>query len=268
MSDSKILNHPDKEAILEKLLAGISPRKISEWLDEKYTSEEDKRYRITAKPIGDFRKKYLNLDREAVRILKQQRQRKELGLPHNANAASFIDRQDEDEVTHALRVKENLLQSPTYQDRLKQISEATLDGPRLIKELVTLLQSRLEVYYNEVASKSINGDSLKADKQLAEYAALVKDLVKDAKKIDDDYNAQPDEGVIQLNVVHEQVGIIRDTVKELLQEFAPELALEFVDRLNKRLTNLKYEAPKSPNILEHVEKLNQRIKEFQEDNHG
>jgi len=164
-----------------------------------------------------------------------------------------------------LRVKETLLQSPTYREKLKDITEATLDGPRLIKELVTLIQSRLEVYFNAIASGTSVGDTIRSDKQFAEYVSLMKDLVKDAKKIDDDYNSQPDSGQVNLNIVHEQVGMIRDTVKDLLNEFAPELALEFMDRLNKRMSGLKYEPPRAPDILEHVEKLNRRIKEMQED---
>ena len=264
MSDSKILNHPDREEIIQKLLQGVSPNKVHDWLNEKYTEEADKQHHITVKTISDFRKKYLNLNRDAVRLLKKERQKKELGLPHNANAGSFIEKPGESEEEHALRVKQTLLQVQTYRDKLKDATDAALDGPRLIRQLVALLESRLEVYFNEIASASTAGETLKTDKMFAEYVNLMKDLIKDAKKIEEDYNAQPDEGVVQLNVVHEQVGMIRDIVKELLAEFAPELALEFMDRLNKRMTAAKYEPPRPPDILEKVEKLNQKIKEIQE----
>jgi len=261
----KILNHPDREEIIQKLVTGLSPNKISDWLEEKYPADEDKRFRLTAKALSDFRTRHLQISRDAARYLKQERKKKELGLPHNANAGSFLDKDGETEEEHELRVKETLLQSPTYREKLKDITEATLDGPRLIKELVTLIQSRLEVYFNEIASGSAIGETIKADKQFAEYVSLMKDLVKDAKKIEDDYNAQPDQGHVQLNIVHEQVGIIRDTVKDLLNEFDPNLALEFMDRLNRRMTTLKYEPPKEPDILEHVERLNRQIKKIKND---
>ena len=262
MADGKILNHPDREEIIQKLVSGISPNKVNDWLNEKYSKEEDKHLRITVKAISDFRTRYLNLTRDAVRLLKKERQKKELGLPHNANAGSFLERTGETEEEHELRVKETLLQSPTYREKLKNITEAALDGPRLIKELVSLIQARLEVYFNAVASGTTVGDTLKADKQFAEYVSLMKDLVKDAKKIEDDYTAQPESGQVQLNVVHEQVGLIRDTVKDLLNEFDPTLALEFMDRLNRRMATLKYEPPKEPDILGHVERLNRRINEI------
>lgn len=262
MADGKILNHPDREEIIQKLVSGLSPNKVCDWLNEKYFTEEDKYLRITVKAISDFRSRYLNLNREAVRLLKKERQKKELGLPHNANAGSFLERTDETEEEHEIRVKETLFQSPTYREKLKEITEATLDGPRLIKELVALIQSRLEVYFNEIASGSTIGNTIKADKQFAEYVSLMKDLVKDAKKIEEDYNSQPEAGQVHLNVVHEQIGIIRDIVKDLLAEFSPDLALEFTDRLNKKLTTVKYEPPRTPDILEHVERLNQRIREI------
>jgi len=84
MADGKILNHPDREEIIQKLVAGFSPNKVHDWLNEKYSAEEDRNNRITIKAISDFRSRYLNLNREAVRILKKERQKKELGLPHNA----------------------------------------------------------------------------------------------------------------------------------------------------------------------------------------
>lgn len=264
--NGKILNHPDREEIIQKLVTGISPNNVSKWLEEKYFTEEDKKFRLTAKALSDFRSRYLNLTRDAVRLLKKERQKKELGLPHNANAGSFLERTGETEEEHELRVKDTLLQSPTYREKLKDITEAALDGPRLIKELVTLIQSRLEVYFNEIASGSKIGETIKADKQFAEYVSLMKDLVKDAKKIEDDYTSQPDQGHVQLNVVHEQVGLIRDTVKDLLNEFDPNLALEFMDRLNRKMTTLKYEPPREPDILEHVERLNRQIKKIKDEN--
>lgn len=261
--NGKILNHPDREEIIHKLISAISPNKICSWLEEKYTTEEDKKFRLTPKALSDFRSRYLNLDRDAVRLLKKERHKKELGLPHNANAGSFLDRTGETEDEHELRVKETLLQSPTYRDKLKDINEAALDGPRLIKELVTLIQSRIEKYFNEVASNQQT--TIKEDKVLIDMISLMKDLVKESKKIEDEYNSQPDAGTVQLNVVQEQVGLIRDTVKDLLAEYNPDFALEFMDRLTRKMTNLRYEAPRAPNILEQVEKLNRKIQEIKND---
>ncbi len=265
MADGKILNHPDREEIIQKLLSGVSPNKVHDWLNEKYTSEEEKQHHITVKAISDFRKNHLNLDREAARLLKKERQKKELGLPYNANASAFIEKIDEDEEGRALRVKDTLLNSPTYREKLKDITDAHLDAPRLIKEMQMLLQSRIETYYNAIASAPSVGDTLKADKMFVDYVRLATDVLKDSKKVWDDYNTTPDEGTVDLNVVHEMVGFVRQTVEDMFAEIGPDLALEFMDRLNKRMTNLKYEIPKPPDILERVEKLNEQIRHMRGD---
>lgn len=264
MADGKILNHPDKETIIKKLCDGVSPNLVLKWLQEKYP--EDKQYHITIATLSNFRKDYLNLNREAVRILKKERQKRELNLPYNPNISAFIERTNESEEEHALRVKNTLFQSATYRDKLKEITDAHIDAPKLIKELHTLLNSRIEVYYNEVASKEKM--DVKEDRMFLDYIRLATEVAKDFKKVWSDYNSQPDEGTINLNVVHEQVGIIREVVKDLLAEFSPELALEFMDKLNAKLSNLKYEVRSPPDIKERVERLNQRIKDIQEKSGG
>ncbi len=261
MHDSKILNHPDREELIQKLVAGTSPNNIRLWLIEKYP--DDKEMQLAVSSISDFRKNYLNLDREAMRLLKREQQKKYANLPHNPNAGSFLELPDESEKEHYLRVKNTLLSSPTYQEKLKEITTAHLDAPRLMKELHLLLQSRIEVYYNEIASATTVGDTLKADKMFAEYVRLATDVLKDSKKVWDDYNSEPDEGTIDLNIVHEMIGVVRDTVKESMNDFAPELALEFMDRLNARLSTLKYHIPKSPeSILNKVGEINKKIRDI------
>lgn len=263
MTENKILNHPDREEIIQKLLAGISPNVICDWLLARYP--DDKKHQITALTISRFRTDYLNLNRDAARHLRAEKARKNAGLPNDANRGTFLNNPGESKESRALRVKESLVNnSPTYREKLKEVKDAHLDTPKLMKELHFLLQSRIETYYNEVAIRSNDGLNIKEDKMLLEYVRLATDVLKDSQKVWDDYNKQPDEGNVDLNVVHEQVGIIRDTIKDLLAEFAPELALEFMDRLNKRMTTLKYEAQKPPDILERVERLNKRIKEFQD----
>ena len=166
-----------------------------------------------------------------------------------------------------MRVRETLMQSPTYQERLNKVKDAHLDTPKLLKELQTLLSSRIEVYYNKIASGTPE-DTFKADKVFLDYVKQATDLLKDFKKVSDDYNMQTSEGNVDLNIVQEQVGIVRDTVRDLLAEIEPALALEFMDKLNVRMSSLKYEMKKTPDIMEQVEKLNERIRKIQEESGG
>lgn len=262
MSESKILNHPDREEIIQRLVSGESPNSIRTWLQKRYPEKSTNH--ISVATISLFRKSYLDIDRDSIRLLRHEKKKQAAGLPHNVNAGSFTGLINESEQQRSLRVKDALLQSPTYRDKLREITDAQLDAPKLMKELHMLLSSRIEVYYNEIATNAKNGLNVKEDKMFLEYVKLATDVLKDNKKVWDDYNKQPDEGTVDLDIVHEQVGIIRETVKDLLKEFDPSLALEFMDRLNARMSSLKYEAQKSPDILERMEKLNQRIRDIQE----
>lgn len=262
MQEKKILNHPDREEIIKRLLDLESVQSISKWLQAKHPENKDNQ--IAFATLAIFRKEYLNMDSESIRLLRKERQKQKMGLTFNPNTAAFTEKSNESQELHALRVKDTLLNSPTYRERLKTITDARLDAPRLVKELHTLLSARLESYYNEISLSPTVSDSLKTDKMFAEYVRLVFDLLKDSKKITDDHSTAVDEGTVNLNIVHEQIGMVRDIVKELLAEIDPGLALEFMDRLKARLDNAQYVSKKTPNIIDQVNKLNNKIKKMQE----
>src|ERR1035437_10296456 len=113
--DSKILNHPDREEIIQRLLNGMSPTVVHKWLLSKYPDE--KQNHITVAAINKFRIRYLDINKEAARFLKKERQKQALGLPSNPNLSAFVERPFENEKAHAIRVKDTLLNSPTYRDK-------------------------------------------------------------------------------------------------------------------------------------------------------
>ena len=264
---SKILNSPLREEIIAKLIAGISPNKVHEWIKIQYPNDPSQH--ITVATLSSFRKNYLNIDRDAARVIKEERKKKKLGLPHNENVGSFMEKPGEDTTSksYVMKVRENLLQSPTYKERLREIADAQLDAPRKMMELHKLLESRIEVYYNTVSSNPTPEETLKADKMLVDFMRLATDVLKDSKKVWNDYNAQPDEGTVDLNVVNEQIDLVRETVVDMFKELDPAMALEFVDRLNKKIAALEYKPVRAPEVLNRVEKLTQQIEEIKERSH-
>lgn len=55
-----ILDHPDKDEIIAKLVSGVSVADIHEWLDSKYESVGEKKFALSVKVIGSFQKDYLD----------------------------------------------------------------------------------------------------------------------------------------------------------------------------------------------------------------
>src|ERR1700686_5284326 len=56
----KILDHPDREEIISKLIIGISPADISEWLKAKYTNVNEKSLLISENILKSFQTNYLD----------------------------------------------------------------------------------------------------------------------------------------------------------------------------------------------------------------
>jgi hypothetical protein len=257
MAFQRVANHPDREEIIKQLLAGSSAKEVSQWLTEKYPDSDE--HHLAHTVLQHFRKTYLDLDRSTINALRREKKKKELGLPNNPNVSAFIDKGDWTEEERNQNIAKVLMSSPTYQQKLKESIGAALDGPMLLKQLTSLLQARLEVYFNEIASGTTVGDTLKADKMFAEYVSLFKDVVKDYKKVEQDYNSVPDEGTIDLDVVHKMIGVVRDTVKEMFGQIDANLALEFTDRLHTNLSVMRYEIPKTPNLVEKAERMVKQI---------
>src|SRR5271167_1990115 len=57
----KILDHPDKDEIIAKLVLDISPKDIYEWLASKYTNVSETKFVIGEKSIKTFKDNYLDV---------------------------------------------------------------------------------------------------------------------------------------------------------------------------------------------------------------
>ena len=57
----KILDHPDLEEIISKLLIGISSKDIHSWLKSKYTNVSESKFVISEKALISFQDNYLDL---------------------------------------------------------------------------------------------------------------------------------------------------------------------------------------------------------------
>lgn len=262
----KVLNHPDLNELIERLTSGESANLISDWLTKKYPDCPE--YQITNNTLADFRKDYLHIDRTAARLLKREQKKKDMGLPYTTDVNELIKnnqrpKKKERGLPEPIKVQNSLLKQPSYQEKLKEIMDTQLDAPRMLKEVLTLVQSRVEVYYNELATASSVADTLRADRMFLEYLRLATDVFKDWKKFNDEWNKVPDEGNVDLNVVHEQVGMLRDAIMDVLQKQNPEFVLEVVDAINKRVAALEYKPQQVPDLMTRVEQMTEHIKEIQ-----
>ena len=203
----KVLNHPDKEELIRKLLEGDSVKEVEGWLKEKYPRR--KRLHVSYMTLQKFRAEHLNLKGDVLDDIKNRRHE--------------IDKESIDAETKMV-----IHNSSAYQQKIDQIASNKLDVSKRLLEMDSLINSRLEFYYNLLE----NGGTLKEDKIFIEYINTMKGLMQDWKKYVEGVADKRVEHNININVVNEQARILKETVIEVLSEISPDLITVFVERLD------------------------------------
>lgn len=213
---NKVVKHPDRELIIKKLLDGESVKSVDAWLKSKYPKKS--RYHISYVTLQKFRKENLDLHGSVLDAVK--------------NARADADKEANDQLTRNI-----IAQSDSYQKKINEIADVELDVSRKLREMDALVTSRLEFYYDSLASG--NGD-IKHDKVFLEYLNMYKGILQDWKKYIDGVADKTIEHNININVVNEQVNIIKSIVFEVLQELDPALIPIFLEKVNSRMLGLEH----------------------------
>ena len=212
----KILNHPDKEEVIKKLLEGDSVKEVERWLKEKYP--RTRRLHISYMTLQKFRGEHLNLKGEVLDDIKNRR--------------GEIDK----EATEA-EARMIIKASSSYQQKIEEIATSELDVAKRLLELDSLINSRIEYYYNLLQE----GGSLREDKIFIEYINTMKTLMQDWKKYIEGVADKKIEHNINISVVNEQARVLKEAVLEVLQELSPNLIPIFVDKLDIKTKQLNGE---------------------------
>ncbi len=228
---SNIVDHPDRDEIISKLLTGTTPKDISNWLKLKYPKE--KHLHITIKLLKEFsNSQYTDYYSQYKKDLATTKQ----GGKLNKNLASAVHN------------------NKTYQERINEVAAKgveELDVAEMMKNsLIAMTERAIQVF-----------DRIQENPRVTKHDyALIKwfDLVFNAlEKYDRKVNEAPDQIIqhnITMQVMDESLIIIQDTIREVLSEMDPELALEVTEKLTNRLAKLK--PPAEP-----VDNIDKRLKE-------
>lgn len=210
---AKILNHPDKERIIEKLLSGESVKEVESWLEKKYP--RSKRLHISYMTLQKFRSENLNIKGDVLEDIK--------------NKKTEIDKKNLE-----IETKMIVQSSNAYQKKIDEIASSELDVTRRLLEMDRLVNSRIEYYFNLLET----GGSIREDRIFLEYVNTMKSLMQDWKKYIEGVADKKIEHNININVVNEHARILKETILEILREMDPKLIAVFVDRLNYRMKQL------------------------------
>jgi hypothetical protein len=142
-------------------------------------------------------------------------------------------------------VKMALSGSSHYKDMIEEIASGELDVARRFLELDKVMTSRVEYYYNLLQS----GGTVKEDRVFLEYINSLRSLMQDWKKYIEGVADKKIEHNVNLNVINDQALILKEVIYEVLEEMSPDLIPIFIDRMNKKISNVSYDSEEYKSYL-------------------
>ena len=214
----KILEHPDKDEIISKLVIGISSKDIHDWLKAKYTNVSESKFVIAEKSIKAFQDNYLdiyNLIQEDISKSKQA-----------------ITTSTEEQLS--LSVQNN----STYKSKMLELAGKEIDVRKIISNLCVAIETRLAQVFDEIQEDPRNINT-RVDRLLIEYADTLGNILEKYYK----FTESPADQIIQhnvtLQVVDQHISIFNDVIKDVLSQMDLETSLYFMEVFNQKMEKLK-----------------------------
>ena len=208
----KIINHPDKDEIIEKLIAGDSVRQVSQWLKQKYPST--KKNEISFVSLQSFRKNYLNLEKDVLKDL--QKERKQFQIQKREEGR-------QDQVSYV----------QTYQAGLNNyVQESLIDYNA---EMLTMLKKvkdgidHLDILNDEKGSH-LNHQAISA--YLKDYKSL---LELHHKMLEDQKKTEGDKLEEDYELLTKRMDLLIESVKEAFVQTNPEGLTVFIQLVKEKM---------------------------------
>lgn len=234
MDFSNLLEHPDKEEIISKLLGGTDPKEVFQWLKVKYPEKKQSHLRLTLKLLQEFTKS------QYVDAYKQYK-----------DDINNIKSGSSDKINK--KISATLLNNKTYHERLNEIADKELNIRKILVGTIMMIQDRAIQIFDKIQE---NPEAITK----AEYALIkwIEQLLSSVEKYEKLINQAPDQ-IIQHNFtiqyVDQQAAVFQEVIRELLAEMDPEISMKFMEKLSVKLSRLKPPTPDQPLTLD------QRVKE-------
>jgi hypothetical protein len=224
---SKLLDHPDNEAIVSKLVTGEPVKDVAEWLKIKYDRPEQSHLRLPTTLLKQF-------------------------LDSNLDLYSTM-RVDLDQVksgTINRKVAASLKNNKTYQERLAEVAGNEIDIKNTLQNIVNIIQVRVEQVFDKMQQ---NPENMKPDYVLIKWFEV---LLNSTEKLDKIVNNRPDT-IIQHNInvqtMEQHTAVVQDAIRETLAEMDPDAAFSFIEKINQKMAGLK--APEQQAVLSQEKRL-------------
>src|ERR1700723_102043 len=221
----KILDHPDKDEIISKLVLGISPKDIHDGLASRYTNISEAKFVISEKSIKSFQDNYLDV----YNMIQKDMVKTKQALVHNT------------EQDLQLSVQNNT----TYKTRMLQLANTEIDVRKMVANLCLNIELRVGQIFDTIQEdpRSIN---TKIDRVLIDYTEALGNILEKYYM----FTENPADTVIQhnvtLQVVDQHISVFHDVIKEVLSQMDLETSLYFMEVFNEKMAKLKAPSQDAP----------------------
>jgi hypothetical protein len=224
----KILDHPDKDEIIAKLIIGQSTKDVHDWLEAKYTNVSESKFIIAEKSLKSFQENYLDI----YNLIQEDL----------AKTKTAIKSSTEDQLE--LAVKNNT----AYKNIMLQTATKQLDVRTSVANLCHAVETRLAQVFDEIQEDPRNINT-KVDRLLIDYTEVLGNILEKYYK----FTEAPADQIIQhnvtLQVVDQHITVFHDVIKEVLSQMDLETSMYFMEVFNEKMSKLKApEKDAAPNI--------------------
>jgi hypothetical protein len=218
----KILEHPDKDEIISKLVIGISPTDIHDWLKAKYTNVGDSKFIISEKICKSFQNTYLNFYQDI---------QQDIAKTKLAVADGTVDQLD-------LAVKSN----PTYEDAMLKLASGELNVEMMMGKMALAIETRISQIYDIIQEDPRNVNT-KTERLWSEYIEKASNLLDKYYKWHEAQSSTVIQHNVTLQVVDQHISVFHDVIKEVLSQMDLETSLYFLEVFNDKMAKLKMPDP-------------------------
>jgi hypothetical protein len=220
-----VLNHPDKDELISKLLQNISPADITKNLEIRY-GDIDKNLIVSEKTLETFKKNSLNI----YRTIQEDLRKTSVALQHS----------DAD-------VQLTLKNNPTYRQTLEKLANNELDIKTMLANMILATETRIAQIFDQIQSDPDNVNS-RTERLFNEYLDRFQAAIEKWQK----YIIQSPDQIIQHNVsvqhIDNHMSVFHDAIRKVLSKMDNESALLFMNLYNEEINKTKapIETPQTP----------------------
>lgn len=225
----KILDHPDKDEIISKLVIGISSKDIHDWLSSKYTNVSEKKFVISDKSIKSFQTNYLDI----YSMIQEDIVKSKTALDTNTEEALALSVQD----------------NPTYKSKMMELASKEIDIRKMVANLCVAIETRVGQVFDEIQEDPRNINT-RIDRLLIDYADALGSILEKYYKFTEEPTNQVINNTVTLNVMDQHISVFHDVIKEVLSQMDLETSLYFMEVFNEKMAKLK---PPPENVPQNTE---------------